>query len=167
MAYLSDVKNRLGEEVVDAMIDHSMDERFPSDKLSSFAQYLGENMESNLIFGNHERRKKDGADGLKAILCDWYSEELFDITTDAALEKLVAALELPDINVKPLAAVIKNIKEHKRGQSRENPNTPKISNSIYISCGFVVLLAIILYTGKEWIMDMLACWIWIYWNVRC
>ena len=164
MAFLSDVKKKLGDEVVNVMIEFSSDERFPSDKLSSFAQYLGEDMESNLIFGNHERRKKDGADGLKAILCDWYSEELFDITTDAALEKLVAALEHSDINVKPLAAVIK---EHKRGQSRENLNTPKISNSIYISCGFVVLLAIILYTGKEWIMDMLACWIWIYWNVRC
>ena len=114
LSYLPDVKNVLGDKVVNAMINFSLTEKFPSEKLSIFAQYLSENM---TIYGNHKRGNKDGADGLIAILCDWYSEELFDLPSDDALEKLITVLERADINVKPLTAEIKEIiKEPKQGQ---------------------------------------------------
>ena len=108
MAYFRDVKRKLGDKVVKEMMEYCDAEIFPSEKLPYFALHL---CEKKLVFGEHSRRKlcgdKQGAVELKAILCDWYNEELFDMTTDAALERLVNVLEHPDVNVKPLAAKIK------------------------------------------------------------
>ena len=117
MAYLKDVRRVLGDKVVKEMTESCDAETFPREKLSSFALHLCEN---SVVYGNHRRRKMDGADELKAILCDWYSEELCMITPDAALERLVVVLEHSDVNVKPLAAKIKNIKEKERDQPGEN-----------------------------------------------
>ena len=142
LAHLKNVRRVLGDRVVKEMIESSEGEQFPSEKLSSFALLLGENTTNNLIFGNHERRKMDGADGLKAILCNWYGEELHKMKTDAALEKLVTALEHSDVNVKPLAAKIKVIKENKCEEKNKNslsacsgrPNNPKTHYVLSISC---------------------------------
>ena len=119
LAYLKDVRRVLGDKVVKEMTESCDAETFPSEKLSSFALHLCEN---SVVYGNHRRRKMDGADELKAILCDWYSEELCLMTPDAALERLVVVLEHSDVNVKPLAAKIKNIKEKERDQPGENQN---------------------------------------------
>ena len=129
MAYLKDVKRKLGEEVVKEMTESCDAETFPSEKLSSFAQHLCEN---SVVYGNHERRKKDGAVELKAILCDWYNEELYKMTTGAALERLVAVLEHSDVNVKPLAAKIKNMKEKERDQPGENQGSLSACSGILL-----------------------------------
>ena len=129
MAYLKDVKRKLGEEVVKEMTESCDAETFPSEKLSSFAQHLCEN---SVVYGNHERRKKDGAVELKAILCDWYNEELYKMTTGAALERLVVVLEHSDVNVKPLAAKIKNMKEKERDQPGENQGSLSACSGILL-----------------------------------
>ena len=129
MAYLKDVKRKLGEEVVKEMTESCDAETFPSEKLSSFAQHLCEN---SVVYGNHERRKKDGAVELKAILCDWYNEELYKMTTAAALERLVVVLEHSDVNVKPLAAKIKNMKEKERDQPGENQGSLSACSGILL-----------------------------------
>ena len=128
MAYLKDVKRKLGEEVVKEMTESCNAETFPSEKLSSFALHLCEN---SVVYGNHERRKKDGAVELKAILCDWYNEELYKMTTGAALERLVVVLEHSDVNVKPLAAKIKNMKEKERDQPGENQGSLSACSGIH------------------------------------
>ena len=129
MAYLKDVKRKLGEEVVKEMTESCDAETFPSEKLSSFAQHLCEN---SVVYGNHERRKKDGGVELKAILCDWYNEELYKMTTGAALERLVVVLEHSDVNVKPLAAKIKNMKEKERDQPGENQGSLSACSGILL-----------------------------------
>ena len=94
----------------------------------------------------------DGADELKAILCDWYSEELCMITPDAALERLVVVLEHSDVNVKPLAAKIKNIKEKERDQPGENqdnmslPAHKQICCHSHISCVFMFSFSFLSFT---------------------
>ena len=121
MEYFSDVKAVLGDEVVQTMVEFSTSEQFPSEQLLFFAFCLCEKLESKLIYGNAKRRNKVGADGLRDILCDWYSEELFEVTADAALDKLVTVLET--INVKPLAlalAKIRGMRENERDQPVEN-----------------------------------------------
>ena len=141
MAYLEDVKRKLGEGVVKEMTESCDAETFPSEKLSSFALRLCEN---SVVYGNHERRKKDGAVELKAILCDWWNEELFEMTTDAALERLVNVLEHPDVNVKPLAAKIKKERDQpgkNQGSLSAGKRTPLTqslpTNNIHKFCGAI------------------------------
>ena len=149
MAYLKDVRRVLGDKVVKEMTESCDAETFPSEKLSSFALHLCEN---SVVYGNHRRRKMDGADELKAILCDWYSEELCMITPDAALERLVVVLEHSDVNVKPLAAKIKNIKDKERDQPGENqdnmslPAHKQICCHSHISCVFMFSFSFLSFT---------------------
>ena len=129
MAYFRNVKRKLGDKVVKEMMEYCDAEIFPSEKLSSFALHLCEN---KVVYGNHERRKMDGAVELKAILCDWYNEELYKMTTGAALERLVVVLEHSDVNVKPLAAKIKNMKEKERDQPGENQGSLSACSGILL-----------------------------------
>ena len=128
MAYLPDVKKRLGDKTVEVISDYSREGKLTSQQLSDFALKLEEN---SVIFGNHIRRKegnsyKGGADELRAILCDWWGSELFEMKKTEALQRLIEVLEGPDIGAKPLAAEIKKIKakEIEGDQSRQNENSP-------------------------------------------
>ena len=81
MAYLPDVKKRLGDNTVEVISDYSREGKLTSQQLSDFALKLEEN---SVIFGNHIRRKegnsyKGGADELRAILCDWWGYIIINI----------------------------------------------------------------------------------------
>ena len=144
-SYLDNVRRVLGEEVMKVMTESSDEEAFPSEKLPYFALHL---CEKKLVFGEHSRRKqcgdKQGAVELKAILCDWWNEELFEMTTDAALERLVNVLEHPDVNVKPLAAKIKKERDQpgkNQGSLSAGKRTPLTqslpTNNIHKFCGAI------------------------------
>ena len=124
IAYLKDVRNLLGNNLVNTMINFSKTERFPSEKLSPFALHLSGHKENSSIHGNHLRRKKEGEDGLKAILCDWWAEELCELPIGDAYEKLLSALESPDVNAKALAARINDIiRESEQGKTGTKENS--------------------------------------------
>ena len=144
MEYFSDVKAVLGDKVVQTMVEFSTPEQFPSEQLLFFAFCLCENLESKFIYGNAKRRNKVGAEGLRYILCDWYSEELFEVTADAALEKLVVVLKHSDVNVKPLAAKIKKERDQpgkNQGSLSAGKRTPLTqslpTNNIHKFCGAI------------------------------
>ena len=115
--------------MVKELLDSCDAQKFPSDTdtLCIFAKHLSEN---KLIYVHCKERKEDGAAGLIAILCDWYREELIDMDTATALERLVYVLEHPHINLRPLAAKINKISRSTTSGSK-NSNWFLLRLSLY------------------------------------
>ena len=83
-------------------------------KMNYFAQLLGAVSEPNRIYGDHARRMeadrdKGHADEMRDILADWWNQELFKMTGQKALEKLVRIFEGPEIQWNSLAQDLRQL----------------------------------------------------------
>ena len=59
------------------------------------------------VGGKHRQRNGSGESEMRAVLSDWYNFELYDLTRENALQKLLAVLEHSSVELKPLAKEIK------------------------------------------------------------
>ena len=59
------------------------------------------------VDGRHRQRNGSGESEMRAVLSDWYQFELYDLTRENALQKLLAVLEHSSVELKPLAKEIK------------------------------------------------------------
>ena len=60
-----------------------------------------------IVGGKHRQRKGSGESEMRAVISDWYNFELYNMTRENALQKLLAVLEDPSVELKPLAKEIK------------------------------------------------------------
>ena len=59
------------------------------------------------VGGNHRLRNGSGESEMRAVISDWYQFEACNMTRENALQKLLAILEDPSVELKPLAKEIK------------------------------------------------------------
>ena len=59
------------------------------------------------VGGQHRQRNGNGESEMRAVISDWYQFELYDMTRENALQKLLAVLEHSSVELKPLAKEIK------------------------------------------------------------
>ena len=82
----------------------------------------GESGRPNSIFGNHVRKMErdkniSSATALREILCDWWSDHLYDISHEEAINRLIQISQMDSIIVsfsRTLFAL--TIRELKRGK---------------------------------------------------
>ena len=113
MAYhppdMLEVEKRLGQDKVKLILDSAKNGDISDSQLASIAEKLGRDLDGpNVIMGNHNRimaRDRYAASDtlLKCILSDWWNVELFDLSPEAALSKMVQICQDPDVALRPLA----------------------------------------------------------------
>ena len=115
-SYMLEVEGKLGKEVVKVMLDSARNGDISDIQLASIAEKLGRDLDGpNVIIGNHSRRMErdrfSASDTLlKCILSDWWwSGELYDLSPEAALSKLVQICQDPDVYLRPLANQLQNL----------------------------------------------------------
>ena len=59
------------------------------------------------VYGRHRQRNGSGESEMRAVISDWYQFELYDMTRENALQKLLTVLEHSSVELKPLAKEIK------------------------------------------------------------
>ena len=82
-----------GSDNIDLLRGHVQGGNVTKEDITEFAELLGNNNEPNRILGNHKRRMEQKNEGrydveVMEILNDWWNEELFDLSTDDAYQKL-------------------------------------------------------------------------------
>jgi len=114
------MKKKLGKEVVQILLNNVNDGTINSQRMRDFAYKLDPTDQK--VGGNHIRRRGEGAKSdeaeMRRILADWYLRELFDMERNAAVLKLAAIFEDPDIDLPPLA------KELRSKLIQDNPASP-------------------------------------------
>ena len=111
---MPEVEEKLGKEKVKLILDSARNGDISDSQLSSIADKLGRNLDGpNVVFGNHRRRMERDRFAasdllLKSILSDWWDTgELYDLSPEEALSKMVETFQDPDINLRPLAKQLK------------------------------------------------------------
>ena len=108
-SYMPVVEGKLGKEVVKLMLDSARNGDISDTQLASIADKLGRDLDGpNVIFGNHIRRMERDRFAasytlLKCILSDWWGEELYELSSEEALSKLVQTFQDPEVALRPLA----------------------------------------------------------------
>ena len=109
-SYMSEVEGKLGKEVVKLMLDSARSGDISDPQLASIAEKLGRDLDGpNVILGNHMRQMEQDRFAasdtlLKCILSDWWgSGELYDLSPEVALSKLVQTCQDPNVALRPLA----------------------------------------------------------------
>ena len=114
-SYMPEVEGKLGKEVVKLMLDTSRRGVISDSHLANIADKLGRDLGgANIIMGNHIRRMERDRFAasdtlLKCILSDWWGAELYDLSCEAALSKLVLICQDSDIALRPLAKQLQNV----------------------------------------------------------
>ena len=112
MSHSCNVEDKLGEDVVNEIIDHVQNGLMSDQNMTDFAKRLGKLANdpeaANVLYGQHmmrmERsRNRNNSSEMMAILSDWWNHELFNMTTDDALKKLIKIFKSRDLLFKPLA----------------------------------------------------------------
>ena len=113
---MPEVEGKLGKEVVKLMLDSARNGDIKDYQLASIAEKLGRDLDGpNTIIGNHSRRMEQDRFAasdtlLKCILSDWWaSGELYDLSPEAALSKLVQICQDPDVYLRPLAKQLQSL----------------------------------------------------------
>ena len=99
------------------MQDSALNGEISDDKMGMIALELGKHEESgrpNTIFGNHKRKMERDKNiiqhiVLREILCDWWSDQLYDISHEEAINRLIQVFEEDSIGLRPLAKKLKEI----------------------------------------------------------
>ena len=144
--YMPEVEGKLGKDVVKLMLDSARNGDISDSQLVSIADKLGRDLDGpNVIFGNHdcrmERPPLAARDTLlKFILSDWWGAELYNLSSEVALSKLVKVCEDPDVALRPLAkqlgeAAGKQCSTHDtQGEERSSKlcHQPDYDNKIYL-----------------------------------
>ena len=94
MKQYHEVRNLFGPANIDYLLNYVKEGHMDNQQISDFAQFLGENGPNNNMIGNHKNRmEQKGSMGyasqVKAILNDWWGEELHDMHQEEAFQKLV------------------------------------------------------------------------------
>ena len=97
MANFHKVEEKLGKQAVQLLLDSARNGDISDDQMDSIADLLGRQPgpgEPNDVFGRHRQRMERDRDKdwhvmLKYILCDWWQYDLFELTNEKALEKIV------------------------------------------------------------------------------
>ena len=114
-SYMSEVEGKLGKEVVKLMLDSARSGDISDPQLASIAEKLGRDLDGpNVIIGNHMRQMEHDRFAasdtlLKCILSDWWNTELYDLSPEAALSKLVQTCQDPDVALRPLAKKLQSM----------------------------------------------------------
>ena len=114
--YMLEVEGKLGNDVVNLMLDSARNGEISDAQLASIANKLGRDLDGpNVIFGNHSRRMERDRFAasdtlLKCILSDWWgSGELYDLSPEVALSKLVQTCQDPNVALRPLAKKLQSL----------------------------------------------------------
>ena len=145
--YMPEVERKLGKDVVKLMLDSARNGDISDTQLASIADKLGRDLDGpNIILGNHKRRMQRDRDAesdtlLKCILSDWWktTDNLYDLSPEEALSKLVKVCQDPDVALRPLAkqlgeAAGKQCSTHDtQGEERSNKlqHQPDYDHKIY------------------------------------
>ena len=114
------VLDRLGEDAVKKILDFTRGGKLSRQNVKDFAFHLGRPADPNVVYGKHLHRTEGGSGeaGLdvevRKILSDWWNEKLHEMTTVAALEKLVRIFLSDDVSCKPLAQDIQKLLDRAR-----------------------------------------------------
>ena len=82
--------------------------RFSAHKQSDLAEHMGRHdSEPNMVYGKHKRRMENNQNTeayseIQSILCDWYSQQGFEMSQELAVRSLQQALK--EIDMKALAS---------------------------------------------------------------
>ena len=111
MSNYNEVRERLGEDSVNLILDYVRHGKIGEQKMADIALTL-----SQTVYGNHIKRKeqeryRETDVEMRSILSDWWNEELFDMTRAAAHNKLTKVFSNNDINLKPLAMELNKMLE--------------------------------------------------------
>ena len=102
-----DMRDLFGLENVNLVLKNVRDGVIDDQKLAAFAQEIAARQQgTRVVFGNHSRRMGRGpGDGdieMRAILCDWYQEELYELKPETgepspeAVRLLITVLDTID-----------------------------------------------------------------------
>ena len=119
MTYFHEVEERLGKQAVKLLLDSARNGDISDDQMDSIADLLGRQpdpSEPNVVFGRHSQRMERDRDKdrhvmLKYILCDWWLFDLFELTNEKALEKIVRVCQDSNVYLLPLAKALKDIRD--------------------------------------------------------
>ena len=123
---MPEVEGKLGKEAVKVMLDSARNGDISDSQMSSIADKLGRDLDgANIIIGNHSRRMERDRFAasdtlLKCILSDWWGAELYDLSSEAALSKLVQIFQDPDVALRPLAKQLQSLSAGE-GSTRQLP----------------------------------------------
>ena len=121
MANFHQAEERLGKEAVKLLLDSARNGDISNDQMECIADLLGRQPgEPNNVFGRHRQRMENYKDKekhamLKYILCDWWQFDLFQLTSEKALKKIVKVCQDSNVSLLPLA---KALKETRQAQSK-------------------------------------------------
>ena len=103
--YENEAKKILGARVFRLLCDAASEDKINDQKLKDISYRL-----HGRVGGNHQKRGRGSSESeLRAVISDWYQVEMFDMTRETALNKLVKILEDPSVNLKPLAKDINDL----------------------------------------------------------
>ena len=125
--YDREVKEKLGEEVVKMILDAVESAEITKQKMEDIAQGLGPK-----VSGGHSRRNESDSPEMRKILSDWYLDELYDMSGDEGVHKLVALLEGEDICLKPLALRLRSYLD-KKNEGDEETIQMKVSEKLGVN----------------------------------
>ena len=111
-AYDKVVKNKLGKEAWELLIQHVNEGKITSQHSNEIASLLAENLPGSKIFGEHMNRvKEDGWNNaeFRHILANWYTEELYDLDREAALIKLAEIFEDSTVGLSSIASKLRKL----------------------------------------------------------
>ena len=119
MANFHKVEEKLGKQAVKLLLDSARNGDISDDHMNCIADLLGRQpdpSEPNDVFGRHRQRMERDRDKdrhvmLKYILCDWWLFDLFELTNEKALEKLVNVCQDSNVALRPLAKALKDIRD--------------------------------------------------------
>ena len=115
MANFHQVEGMLGKWAVKLLLDSARNGDISNDQMECIADLLGRQPgEPNNVFGRHRQRMEDYKDKekhamLKYILCDWWQFDLFELTSEKALQKIVIVCQ--DVSLLPLAKALKGTRQ--------------------------------------------------------
>ena len=126
MSEFESAKKVIGEEIIQKLLDHVREGHMLAQELEDFARLLGANNSPNTIYGNHRRRMEQLGEGsydseFKSIIGDWWSENLFELSSNAAIHKLIRICSDPSLpRMRPLT------KTFRRFLTTDEPNCEKL-----------------------------------------
>ena len=117
MAHFHQVEERLGKGTVKLLLDSARNGDISDDQMDCIADLLGRQPgEPNNVFGGHRQRMERDRDKdkhvmLKYILCDWWQFDMFDLTSEIALQKIVKVFQDSNVALLPLAKALKGTRK--------------------------------------------------------
>ena len=103
--YEKEARKKLGGQVFRLLCDAAIEDKIDDQKLEDISYRL-----HGTVGGNHRKRGRGSSESeFRAVISDWYQVEMFDMTRETALNKLVKILEDPSVNLKPLAKDINDL----------------------------------------------------------